>query len=98
MAGRADLERALYHGGRSRRAGLAGRHHVVERWILGTGRRLFALGLTHHQPCVDRGGEPDPLDPQSCYPCRMATPPPIGTSRWIRQRRLTVVLAALSSN
>ena len=43
LAGRADLECALRGGGRSRRARLAGRHHLAQRWILGTGRRLFAL-------------------------------------------------------
>ena len=74
LAGRADLERALRGGGRSRRARLAGRHHVAERWILGTGRRLFAVRLARHRPRVGRGREPGPLDPKSCYACWMVMP------------------------
>jgi hypothetical protein len=74
LARRADLERALRGGGRSRRPRLAGRHHVAERWILGTGRRLFAVRLAHHRPRVGRGREPGPLDPKSCYACWMVMP------------------------
>jgi len=70
MAGRADLERALRGGGRSRCARLAGRHDVAERWILGTRRRLFAVRLAHHRHRVGSGGEPGPLDP-TCYACGM---------------------------
>src|SRR6202171_171149 len=74
LAGRADLERALRGGGRSRRARRAGRHHVAERWILGTGRRLFAVRLAPHWPRVGPGREPGPLDPKSCYAYRMVMP------------------------
>ena len=51
LAGPADLERALRRRGRCRRARLAGRHHLAERRILGTGRRLFALRLARHRRC-----------------------------------------------
>src|SRR5260221_851314 len=71
MAGRADLERALRGGGRSRCACLAGRHHVAERWILGTRRRLFEVRLAHHRHRVGPRREPGPLGPKSCYSCWM---------------------------
>jgi len=71
LAREADLERALGSRGRSRRARLAGRHHLAERWILGTVRRLFAVRLTPHWSRVGRGREPNPIDPKSCYPCWM---------------------------
>src|SRR6266851_8973642 len=74
LAGRADLERALRGGGRSRRARLAGRHHVAEQWILGTGRRLFTVRLAHHRGRVGPGREPDPLDPKSYYACGLVMP------------------------
>jgi len=67
LAGPADLERALRGRGRSRRARLAGRHHVAERWILVTVRRLFAVRLTHHLRRVGRGRKSRPLEPKSCY-------------------------------
>ena len=63
LAGQADVECAVHSGGHSRRARLAGRHHLAERRILGTGRRLFAVRLTHHRPRLGRGREPDPLGP-----------------------------------
>src|SRR6266849_239982 len=75
MAGRADLERALRGGGRSRCACLAGRHHVAERWILGTRRRLFEVRLAHHRHRVGPGSEPCSLDPKSCYTCGMVRIP-----------------------
>src|SRR5258706_3672464 len=75
MAGRADLERALRGGGRSRCACLAGRHHVAERWILGTRRRLFEVRLAHHRHRVGPGSEPCSLDPKSCYACGMVRIP-----------------------
>src|SRR5258706_14901707 len=71
MAGRADLERALGGGGRSRCACLAGRHHVAERWILGTRRRLFDVRLAHHRHRVGPRREPGRLGPKSCYSCWM---------------------------
>jgi len=74
MAGRADLERALRGGGRSRRACLAGRHHVAER-ILGTRRRLFEVRLAHHRHRVGPGSEPSSLDSKSCYACGMVRIP-----------------------
>ena len=74
LAGQADLERALRGGSRSRRARLAGRHHVAERRILGTGRRLFAVRLAHHRPRVGPGREPGPPDPKSCDACWMVMP------------------------
>jgi hypothetical protein len=61
-------------GGRSRRARLAGWHHVAERWILGTGRCLFAVRLTHDRPGLGRGRERGPLDPKSCHACCMVMP------------------------
>ena len=73
LAGRADLEHALRGGGRRRRAHLAWRHHLA-RWILGTGRSLFALRLADHRPRVDRGREPRPLDPKPRYACWMVMP------------------------
>src|SRR5260370_15570114 len=69
LAGRTDLERALRGGGRSRRAHIAERHHLAERWILGTRRGLFTVRLAHHRGRVGPGREPDPLDPKSCYAC-----------------------------
>ena len=67
----ADLERALRGGGRGRRARLAGRHHLAERWVLGTRRRLFAVHLARHRPRMDPGREPCPADPKSCDACWM---------------------------
>ena len=61
LAGRADLERALRSGDRSRRARLAGRHHVAEWWILGSGRHLFAVCLADHRRRMGRGRKPGPL-------------------------------------
>jgi len=49
LAGPADLERALRGRVRRRRARLARRHHLAERRILGTGRRLFALRLARRR-------------------------------------------------
>jgi hypothetical protein len=37
------------------RARLAGRHHMADWWILGTGRPLFVVRLAHHRPRVGRG-------------------------------------------
>ena len=70
-------KQALRGGGCSRRARLAGRHHVAERWILGSGRRLFAVRLARHRPRVGPGREPGPLDPKSCYTCWMVMPTPV---------------------
>ena len=67
-------KQALRGGGCSRRARLAGRHHVAERWNLGSGRRLFAVRLAHHRRRVGPGREPGPLDPKSCYACGMVMP------------------------
>ena len=67
-------KQALRGGGCSRRARLAGRHHVAERWNLGSGRRLFAVRLTHHLPSMGLGREPGPFDPKSCYACWMVMP------------------------
>ena len=39
---------------------------MAERWILGTGRRLFALCLAYHRPGVDCVRQPGPLEPKSC--------------------------------
>jgi hypothetical protein len=58
------ISNALFATGASRRAGLAGRHHVAERSILGTVRRLFAVRPAHYRPGVGRGREPGPLDPE----------------------------------
>jgi hypothetical protein len=58
LAGLADLERALRGRGRCRRARIARRHHLAERWTLGTGRRLFALRLARHWPSVGHGRKP----------------------------------------
>ena len=74
LAGPADLERALRGRGRCRRARLARRHHLAERRILGTGRRLFALRLARHRPGVGHGRERGALDPKSCYTCWMVRP------------------------
>ena len=49
----------------------AGRHHVDERWILGTGRRLFAVCLADHRPGVGLGREPGPFEPESRDSCRV---------------------------
>ena len=46
---------------------------MVERCILGTGRRLFAVRLAHHRPPVGRGREPGPLDRKLCYACWMVS-------------------------
>src|ERR1700681_4717582 len=75
LAGPADLERALRGRGRCRRARLARRHHLAERRILGTGRRLFALRLARHRPAVWHGRERGALDPKSCYTCWMVRTP-----------------------
>jgi enoyl-CoA hydratase/carnithine racemase len=75
LAGWGYLERGLRGGGRRRCARLAGWHHVAERWILGTGRPLFAVRVSHHRPCVGRGREPGPPDPKSCYACGMVRQP-----------------------
>jgi hypothetical protein len=53
--------------GRRRRGRLVGGHHVAERRILGTGRRLFTLRLARHRPGVGHGRERGALDPKSCY-------------------------------
>src|SRR5260221_12965493 len=71
LAGRADLERTLRGGGRSRRPRRAGRYHVAERWVLGTGRRLLAVRLAHHRPRVGADREPGPPDPKPCDARRM---------------------------
>ena len=57
LAGPPDLERALRRRGRCRRARLVRRHHLAERRILGTRRRLFALRLARHRPGVGHGRE-----------------------------------------
>jgi len=54
---------------------LLGRHHVAERWILGTRRRLFEVRLAHHRHRVGPGSEPCSLDPKSCYACGMVRIP-----------------------
>jgi succinate dehydrogenase/fumarate reductase cytochrome b subunit len=82
LAGRVDLERALRRRGRGCRARLAGRHHVAERWILGTGRRLFAVRLAHHRPRVGRGREPGPLGPKSRDATWMVMPAPARSRLW----------------
>ena len=74
LAGPADLKRALRRRGRCRRARLARRHHLAERRILGTGRRLFALRLARHRPGVGHGRERGALDPKSCFTCWMVRP------------------------
>ena len=74
-------KQALRGGGCSRRARLAGRHHVAERWNLGSGRRLFAVRLAHHRRRVGPGREPGPLDPKSCYACGMVMPTLSANSR-----------------
>ncbi len=74
LAGPADLERALRGRGRCRRARPARRHHLAQRRILGTGRRLFALRLARHRPGVGHGRERGALDPKSCYTCWMVRP------------------------
>jgi hypothetical protein len=71
LAGQAHLKRALCSGSCSGRARVAGRHHVAQRWILVTLRRLFAVRLAHHWARVGPGREPGPLDPKSCYACWM---------------------------
>src|SRR5260221_8922026 len=71
LAGPADLERALRGRGRCRRARLARLHHLAERRILGTGRRLFALRLARHRRGVGHGRERGALDPKPCYTCWM---------------------------
>src|SRR6266481_9514846 len=67
VAGPADLERAVRGRGRCRHAWLARRHHLGERRILGTGRRLFAVRLARHLPGVGPGREWGALDSQPCY-------------------------------
>jgi hypothetical protein len=49
-------------------------HHLAERRILGTGRRLFALRLARHRPGVGHGRERGALDPKSCCTCWMVRP------------------------
>src|SRR5580693_8856365 len=66
LAGPANLERALRGRGRCRRARLARRHHLAERWTVDTGRRLFAVRLARHWPGVGHGRERGALDPQPC--------------------------------
>jgi hypothetical protein len=73
LAGPADFERALRCGSWSRRARVAGRHHVAERWILVTVRSLFAVYLAPHRRRVGPGREPCPLDQKSGYACSMVT-------------------------
>jgi hypothetical protein len=65
------LERALRGGRRGPVARLAGRHHLAERWILGAGRRLFALRLAYHRPRMRLGRQPDPLETKPRYACGM---------------------------
>jgi hypothetical protein len=67
VAGPADLERDVRGRGRCRRARLAGRHHLADRRILGTGRSLFAFRLACHRRVVGHGREQGALDPRSCY-------------------------------
>ena len=71
LAGRAVLKRALRGGRRGAVACLAERHHLAEWWILGTGRRLFALRLAPHRPRMDRARQPGPLEPKSRNACWM---------------------------
>src|SRR6202521_3998877 len=74
LAGRAHLERALRGGGRSRRPRRAGRYHVAERWVLGTGRRLLAVRLAHHRPRVGADREPGSPGSESRHARRMVMP------------------------
>ena len=69
LAGATDLERSLRSGGWSGRARIAGRHHVAEGRILGTGRCLFTVRLAHHRRRVGRRRKPRPPDPKSRYSC-----------------------------
>ena len=68
LAGAADLERALLSWSCRGRTRIAGRHHVAEGRILGTGRCLFTVRLAHHRRRVGRGRKPRPPNPTSCYP------------------------------
>jgi hypothetical protein len=58
-------------GRRSPPARLAGRHHLAERRILGTGRCLFTFRLAPDRPRVDRGRQPGPFETKSSYACWM---------------------------
>jgi hypothetical protein len=80
VAGSADLERAVRGRGRCRRARLAGRHHLADRRILGTGRSLFAFRLARHRRAVGHGRERGALDPQPCYSQWMVSQR--GRTRW----------------
>ena len=66
----------------------AGRHHMAERWIMGTRWRLYALHLAYHRPPVGAGREPRPPSPKSCHACRMVTPKSQGHRRTVTHRLL----------
>jgi len=81
VAGKADLDRGLCGGGRSRRPHLTGRHDLDEKWILGAGWKLFAIRLAHHRSPVGRDRKPRPLDQKSCDASWMVTPRALQRSR-----------------
>ena len=57
----------------------AGRHHMAERWIMGTRWRLYALHLAYHRPPVGAGREPRPPGPSTSHArgvVRDGRPPP----------------------
>ena len=74
LAGPADFERALRGRGRCCSPRLARWHHLADRRILGTGRRLFALHIAGHRPGVGPGREWGALDSKPCYPGWMVIP------------------------
>ena len=75
LAGQADLKRTLRSGSGSRSARLAGWHHMVEQWILGPRRRLFAHRLARHRSGVDGRRDPGSVSTKPWY------------SRWMVSRR-----------
>jgi hypothetical protein len=65
LAGRTDLEQAVCGGRYGTVARLTGRHHLAERRLVGTGRRLLSFRLPVHRHSLDPSRQPGSLEPKS---------------------------------